>query len=218
MASPAPGARKVGSLRATRKRRVDNDRHEDLVQRLQDLILAEGFAGLTVDIMAARLQCSKSTLYAVASSKESLVTKVLKQFFRIAADRVEQRVHDVSNPAERIAVYLGAVGAEMRRMSPGCYTDMVSHDATRGIYEVNSAAAARRVREFIQAGVEAQAFRRVHAQFVGEAVSLLIEGIQHGELLARTHLSSGDAFTELGDLVLAALTNTSRERLSDLTG
>jgi hypothetical protein len=84
---------------------------------------------------------------------------------------------------------------------------MVTNDATGEIYAVNSAAAARRVREYIRDGVADGTFRAVHAEFVGEAVSLLIDGIQHGELLARTGLSSGDAFTELSDLVLAALTN-----------
>jgi hypothetical protein len=44
---------------------------------------------------------------------------------------------------------------------------------------------------------------------VGEAVERLIDGIQHGDLLARTNLSSGDAFSELSDLVLAALANKS---------
>ncbi|MFI6451872.1 TetR/AcrR family transcriptional regulator [Streptosporangium amethystogenes] len=215
MATPQADARNVASLRMgpSRKRKVDSDRQEELLRRLQDVLLTEGFAGLTVDNLAARLQCSKSTLYAIASSKESLVVKVLKQFFRVAAERVEARVAHIVSPPERIATYLTAVGAEMRRMSPACYADMVSQDSTRGLYALNSAAAARRVREFIQQGVGEGAFRSVHARFVGEAVSLLIEGIQHGELLARTNLSSGDAFTELGDIVLAALTNKTQERL-----
>src|SRR3954452_21759301 len=95
----------------------------------------------------------------------------------------------------------------MRAMSTTCYADMMAHDSTREIYAINSAAAARRVREYIQHGIGAGEFRALHAEFVGECVSLLIEGIQHGELLERTGLSSGDAFTELGELVLAALTN-----------
>lgn len=208
------GARNLGVLRSCgpRRRKIDAGRHEELLQQLEDVILADGFRGLTVDILAARLQCSKATLYAISSSKETLVATVLKRFFRIAAERVDTRVATITDAGERIATYLAAVGTEMRRMSPACYADMMSHDATRGIYAVNSAAAARRVREFIQAGIGDGVFRAVHAQFVGESVSLLIEGIQHGELLTRTGLSSGDAFIELGDLVLAALTNTAQRR------
>jgi hypothetical protein len=135
--------------------------------------------------------------------------RAVRHFFRDATARVEEQVAGISDPARRIAVYLAAVGTEMRRMSQACYDDMVSHDATSGIYAVNSAAAARRVREYIHEGIEASRFRPLHAEFVGEAVGLLIDGIQHGELLARTGLSSGDAFTQLSDLVLAALTNMS---------
>jgi hypothetical protein len=95
-------------------------------------------------------------------------------------------------------------------MSPTCYEDMVTHESTHEIYALNSEAASHRVNEYIQEGLAKRTFRKVNAQFVGEAVSLLIEGIQHGELLKRTGLSSGEAFKELSDLVLAALSNKSR--------
>lgn len=206
---PAARARMLALRTPSARRRIDHARRDQLLQRIQDLVLAEGFARLTVDDLAARLQCSKSTLYAISSSKEHLVTTAIRHFFRDAAATIEERVAGVADPAERIAAYLAGVGAEMRRLSPDCYDDMVAHDSTRGIYAVNSAAAARRVRELIGDGIRTGRFRPVHAEFVGEAVGLLIDGIQHGELLARTGLSSGDAFTELSDLVLSALTNKS---------
>jgi AcrR family transcriptional regulator len=190
-----------------RGRHLDGGRRDELLARLQELVLAEGFARLTVDELATRLHCSKSTLYAISSSREYLVAMAMKRFFRDAAARIEDNVRDISDPVARIAAYLAGVGTEMRRMSPACYEDMVSSDLTAEIYAVNSAAAARRVREFIREGVESASFRAVHAAFVGEAVALLIDGIQHGVLLSRTGMSSGDAYAELGDLVLAALLN-----------
>jgi AcrR family transcriptional regulator len=193
--------------RTSRRRRIDDARRDQLLRQIQEIVLAEGFARLTVDDIAARLQCSKSTLYAISSSKEYLVTTAIKHFFRDATTRTEERVAQVGDPSRRIAAYLAGVGTEMRKMSRACYEDLVTHDSTRDIYAINSAAAAQRVREYIRDGVQAGDFRAVHAEFVGEAVSLLIDGIQHGELLTRTGLSSGDAFTEVSDLVLAALTN-----------
>jgi hypothetical protein len=94
-------------------------------------------------------------------------------------------------------------------MSQACHVDMVSHDGTFEIWALNARASAHRVREFISDGVTAGRFRGVHAEFVGESVSLLIDGIQHGELLKRTGLTSGEDYRELSGLVLAALTNTS---------
>jgi AcrR family transcriptional regulator len=204
-----PSRAGLAALRTERvqRRRIDDTRKDALLERLKEVILKDGFSALTVDELASRLQCSKATLYAISSSKEYLVTTVLRRFFRDATRRIENRVGRVADPSKRIAAYLAGVGTEMRRMSPTCYADMVSHDSTRDIYGVNSHAASERVRQYIQEGVEAGSFRTVNAEFVGEAVSLLIDGIQHGELLERTHLTSGDAFTALSDLVVAALAN-----------
>jgi AcrR family transcriptional regulator len=196
--------------RAGGRRRIDDARREVLIGRLEELILSEGFRHLTMDELATRLQCSKSTLYAVAAGKDRVVLTVLKHFFREAAARIEERVTAITDPADRIAVYLASVGDEMRRMSQICHADMVADDAAFEVWALNARASARRVREFISEGVEAGQFRGVHAEFVGESVSMLIDGIQHGELLERTGLASSEAYTELSELVLAALTNTAR--------
>ena len=197
-------------VRATARRRIDDSRREQLIEQLEELMLAEGFAHLTMDGLAARLQCSKSTLYAVAAGKDRAVQSVLKHFFREATTRIEARVAPIADPAERIAVYLASVGDEMRRMSRQCHIDMVADDETFEMWALNARASAQRVREFISEGVAAGVFRGVHAAFVGETVGLLVDAIQHGELLERTGLSSGEAYTELSELVLATLTNPSR--------
>jgi AcrR family transcriptional regulator len=184
---------------------VDAERRSAVVLQLEELLLREGFSKLTVNDMAARLQCSKSTLYAVAASKEQLVAAAIKNFFRAATERIEVRIAEIDDPRERIAIYLAAIGEEMARMSADCYADMTATDLTWEIYRVNSRAAAERVRRFVHDGVKVGAFRQVHADFVAEVVSVVIDSIQHGELLSRTGLSSGDAYGELSGLVLNAL-------------
>ncbi|MEV4313964.1 TetR/AcrR family transcriptional regulator [Actinocrispum sp. NPDC049592] len=188
---------------------MSDSRREELLLRLENLILAEGFARLTVDDLASRLQCSKSTLYAIAASKEQLVVVAMRHFFREATARVAEKVASITDPPQRIAAYLSGLGEELRHMSPECYADMVSAEATAEIYAKHSLATAHRVRESIQDGVASGAFRAVNADFAGGAVSLLIDGIQHGELLDRTGLSTADAYTELAAFVLSALTNRS---------
>ena len=210
MATSSPATLASRRARTSGRRRIDDTRRDQLLRRLEELILADGFADLTVDELAAQLQCSKSTLYAIASGKERLVTVVLRHFFRDAAVRIEDRVATISDPTDRIGLYLALVGEEMRKMSRECHMDMVSNDATYEIWALNAHASAHRVREFIREGVDAGKFRGVHAEFVGESVNVLVDGIQHGEFLARTGLTSGEAYTELSDLVLAALTNKNR--------
>jgi AcrR family transcriptional regulator len=201
---------KPPGAQSARSRRMSDTRREEVLERLQDLFLAEGFARLTVDDLTTRLQCSKSTLYAIAGSREQLVVVVVRRFFQQAAARVEEKVGPITDPPQRIAEYLAGLGAELRRMSAECYADMLGFEATAELYARHSLNAAHHVRESIQDGVRSGAFRAINADFVGAAVSLLIDGIQHGELLDRSGLSMADAYTELGGLVLAALTNHER--------
>jgi AcrR family transcriptional regulator len=195
-----------GPLHSTPARRsMSAQRREELLEQLEQLFLAEGFKSLTVDEIASRLRCSKSTLYGIASSKEQLVVLATKHFFRNAAATIEEHVAREPDPTLRVSTYLIGVGTAMRRHSPAFYRDMVEFPPTADVYRRNSQAAAHRVRELIDDGVSVSGFRRVDGRFAAQLVALAIDGIQSGELLDSTGLSSGDAFTELGDLLLHGL-------------
>ena len=134
-APPLSGASSPATLasrraRSSGRRRLDEGRRVDLLAQLEGVILSEGFADVTMDELASRLKCSKTTLYAIAPGKERLVTTVLKHFFRGAAARIENQVASITDPADRIATYLASIGEEMRKMSPACHVDMVSDEAT----------------------------------------------------------------------------------------
>jgi hypothetical protein len=62
-----------------------------------------------------------------------------------------------------------------------------------------------RSRELIDDGVQAGAFRNVNVPFAAQAVAVTIDAVQSGDLLRTTGLSAGDAFAELGDLLLDGL-------------
>jgi AcrR family transcriptional regulator len=190
---------------SVRRRRVDQERRTALLAALEDLLLSGGFTALTVDDMARRLHCSKATLYSVASSKEQLVITLTKQFFRQATEQIERAVAAVEDPRRRISTYLAGVGTAMSRCSPSFYADMVGYAPTAAVYADNSTAAARRVRQLIDAGVQAGSLRAVDGTFAGQLVALAIEGIQSGALLGPTGLSAGQAYTEMADLLLHGL-------------
>lgn len=195
--------------RTTHRGRKESDRRDEVLQRLERLILAEGFQSLTIDNIAARLQCSKSTLYAVAPSREQLVIAAIKRFLRERAHKIEERVAAVEGARERVATYLTSIRDEMADMSRDCYDDMRNLETTDDLYRMNAVASAAKVRELIHEGVADGSFRPVHAEFVSEAVNLLIEGIMEGAFLERIGMSDGDAYGELSALILIALTSES---------
>ncbi|MBB4688056.1 TetR/AcrR family transcriptional regulator [Amycolatopsis jiangsuensis] len=193
-------------MSAPEVRRRPTARQRALLAELETLFLAEGFAAFTLDDLAARLRCSKSTLYALAPSKEQLAVKVVAHYFRGAAERIEGRIAGISDARELIGQYLAGVAEHLNRASAVFMTDIAEFAPARDTYQLNSRVAARRIRAFIDKGVADGVFRDVHARLVAEMTGLIVEGIQTGVLARRIDVSDAEAFTALGELLLGGLT------------
>jgi AcrR family transcriptional regulator len=177
-------------------------RQAELLDQLEELFLAEGFARFTLDDLALRLRCSKSTLYALAGSKEQLAQRVIKHFFRKATDAVEARTVTVQDPALRVTAYLTAVAAALAPAGPAFHRDLESFAPGREIYERNTALAADRVRELIAGGVTEGRFRDVHPALVADTVTTLMLRIGRGHTARATGLDDATAYRELAALLL----------------
>jgi AcrR family transcriptional regulator len=204
MSSPVPlgAARTEESLSRVRN---EGTRRQGLLDDLETLFLAEGFSTLTVDELCRRLRCSKSTLYTVADSREQIVQAVVRHFFARSTAEVEAQLDPEDSAATRIVTYLAAVGEAMKRNSYAFYADMVTYRPTAEIYRLNSQAATRRVQQLIEDGVREGAFRPTDASLAALTVAHLMDGVQSGEVLEATGLSAGEAFTELGELLIHGL-------------
>ena len=181
-------------------------RQVDLLDRLTDLVVAEGFAHLTLDDLAARLRCSKTTLYALASSKDQLAVRVVNNFFRRATALVESRVEARRAPLRRIEAYLEAIAEALRPASRQFIDDVAGFELTRATYRDNAVAAGRRVRELVDDAAEDKAVAPVDGAFVATWIGITIEAIQRGDFAERAGLGDAAAFEELGRLVSRALT------------
>jgi AcrR family transcriptional regulator len=185
-------------------------RREELLDEIVTLFLAEGFRQLTLADLAARLHCSKSTLYVLGQTKDQVTVNVVRHFFRTAAAQVEAAI-PVGTPDQpvgagtRIAAYLHAIGAALRPASGAFMADLTAHPFAREVYEQNTAIAARRVRELIGEGAAAGEFRAVHASFVADTAAAVMARIQSGTVLAATGLGDADAYDELAALVLEGI-------------
>lgn len=180
-------------------------RQTELFDALVALFLTEGFAHLTLDEIAARLRCSKSTLYALAGSKEQLVQAATVHFFRAATEAVEARVEVVTGARERIAAYLEAVGTALDPASDRFMADLDGFAPARAIYEKNTRIAARRVRELIADGVAAGEFRDVHAAFAADLVATVMVRIQQRVVRDNTGLDDAAAYRELAAILTGGI-------------
>src|SRR3954469_6942769 len=174
-------------------------RREELLDELVGLFLAEGFGAFTLDELARRLRCSKSTLYGLAASKEQLVVAVVKRFFQRATAAVEQRAAVPADHRERISAYLLAVAEQLQPASPAFFADLAAFAPAREIYERNTRSAAARVQQLVGEGVAEGTIRPVHASFVGVAVAQVMAAIHRGDVLAATGLDDAAAYRQPAD-------------------
>ncbi len=183
-------------------------RRTALFDELLALFLAEGFAHLTLDQIAARLHCSKSTLYTLASSKDELVRRVSVHFFKRATAAVEEKL--ALARTERVAAYLTAVGDELAVASDVFMADLNANAGSRQVYEANTRSAATRVRQLIEEGVGAGIYRDVHASFAGDLIATMMVRIQQRGVRESTGLSDAEAYAELATLVTYGLLTAPR--------
>ena len=180
-------------------------RRAELFDALVALFLAEGFAHLTLDDIAARLHCSKSTLYTLASSKDELVRATTVHFFRGATADVEARIADIGGARERITEYLSAVGTVLASASDRFMADLDAFPPAREVYEQNTRIAARRVQELITAGVTSGEFRDVHAAFAADLAATMMVRIQQRAVRAATGLDDAQAYRELAAILTGGI-------------
>ncbi|SFP68342.1 transcriptional regulator, TetR family [Geodermatophilus dictyosporus] len=180
-------------------------RQAQLLDQLEELFLAEGFAGFTLEDLAVRLHCSKTTLYALADSKEQLAVRVVRHFFRRATAAVEARTAGEGDPARRVTAYLEAVARALTPASRAFHRDLEGFPPGRAVYEHNTAVAAERVSALIADGVAAGRFREVHPALVADTVTTLMLRIGRGDTARATGLDDAAAYRELAALLLRGI-------------
>lgn len=179
---------------------VDSVRTAALRDGVMELVLAEGFLGLQMADLAARLNCSKSTLYAIAPSKEQLLVSVVRTFFRRATERVEQAVDPDAPAVDRIAAYLTAVSEELAPGSPAFFADLERFAPAGDIYRQNTRAAVVRVQQLVR-----EASPDSDSAFLGAMAGLMMESIHRGDIYRSTGLDDSAAYRHLADLIVAGL-------------
>ncbi|TCN40824.1 TetR family transcriptional regulator [Kribbella orskensis] len=180
-------------------------RQSELLDRLLSLFLTQGFSRFTLDDLAAELRCSKTTLYALAPSKEQLAVEVVKHYFKNATAEVESAVGKQTRPDRRIAAYLNAVADALRPATRTFLDDVATFAPARSVYERNTRIAADRVRSLIEEGIDSKAFRQVDIGFAAEMIAHTMQAIQRGDIARRTGLTDAEAYRELASFVLHSL-------------
>ena len=173
-----------------------------MLDDLVDIFLVDGFVALSLADLAGRLRCSKSTLYALAPSKEQLIVTVVRHFFRRATARVEAASEASASPPDRLLHYLVSISQQLAPASPSFFADIDAFAPAREIYRQNTTIAAQRVQDLVRG---ATPHRSVDAVFVGAVAGQVMEAIHRGEIEAATGLDDSAAYRALAHLIVSGV-------------
>ncbi|MCZ6772374.1 MAG: TetR/AcrR family transcriptional regulator [Proteobacteria bacterium] len=184
-----------------------SNRSEEVLEALEKLILAEGFSRLNVSDIAARLSCSKRTLYELAPSKNELVLNVLDGFFRRIRHQAARATDAKMGPERQVLEYLqvGVVAAE--RLSAAALADIHRWEPARLIWQEHVRLRVEGLRRIIENGVKEGVFRDVRPAFVAEIVFASINRLREPDFYLSTDLTISEAFHELYGMLLKSLTH-----------
>ena len=182
-----------------------NKRGADTLEAFEALILAEGFSRLNVSEIAARLRCSKRTLYELAPSKKMLVLKALDNFFSRIRQEGDQVTDDTLDPEHQVFEYLQVGARAAERLSQAVVADIHEWEPARTLWREHISLRVDGMCRIIDNGVKAGVFREVLPAFVAEIVFASINRLREPDFSDSTGLTISEAFHELYEMLLHSL-------------
>lgn len=168
----------------------------------------EGFGRLSVGALAHRLRCSRSTLYAIAPSKEALFLlveeRLLARIHATALARVERSV----GPTARLEAYLAGALEVIRDIGTPYLVEVQAYAPARQLLEAFQRATIAHLRSLIEDGIAAGVFEPVNAQLAAELLDAAAARIQDPRVLAEAGMSLAEAISDIVRVVTRGLMKT----------
>jgi AcrR family transcriptional regulator len=183
--------------------RPDVRRHEELLRELQSIMHAEGFAHWRVGELAARLRCSRTTLYRLAPSKDELVLLLIDRYGDAATTEARLAAERMESPAEAICEYTRVIDRWQKMGSERFWTDVYADERARSLIEdVYSPRGVAVAKSHLDRGVASGQFRPVNTDFFSHVIWAAAGLTRNPSVLAECGIESGDAMRELGMFIV----------------
>lgn len=168
-----------------------------ILEDLDALFVEEGFAQFTVGDLAARLKCSRRTLYELAPTKDELVLVVLDRRMRRTGAIAAEALTSITDPAERLDAFMLAGSSQLKRTTIHFREDIARFPAGQRLIAEHYRYATALIAELIDEGIEQGRFRPMHSRIVAEIIDASLERLQDPELLRSQRIDFEDAALEL---------------------
>jgi AcrR family transcriptional regulator len=173
-----------------------------LLDELERLFVAEGFAHLSVADLAARLRVSRSTLYRLATGKQELAELVISRMLDRMDERGQAALEQAADPAARVAACLGNGAASARTGGLELSRDLEANPGTKAICDQRQALAMSLLEGLIEDGVRSGGFRPVPAALVVQVADAARTRLRDSTVLAALGLTYAEAIDALTGILL----------------
>lgn len=180
----------------------DERRRGELLASLECIMLGEGFSAWRVGQLASRLNCSRSTLYRLAPSKEALVLLLIDSYVRAALTQAKREGDTADTPAAAIIAYTEAINREQKRGSMRFWGDVGAWTEADALIQRHSLTGVGGVRSYLDAGVSSGEFRPANTEFLAHIIWQATRQTRDPVLLEGCGIDAGEGMQELGRFIV----------------
>jgi AcrR family transcriptional regulator len=173
-----------------------------LLDELERMFLADGFAHLSVADLAGRLGVSRSTLYRLAKGKQELVELVIDRMLGRLGASGRAAVENAADPAARVAAWLSNEVTAARYGGERFGRDLAANPGTRAVCDRHQAVGMTVLEGLIEDGVRSGGFRPVRSALVVQVAGAAHARLRDPGVLAGLGVTHAEAIGELAGLLL----------------
>jgi AcrR family transcriptional regulator len=182
------------------------------LEELGGLFLREGFLHLSTEDIARRLQCSKRTLYQLASSRDEIFDLVIERWLAGMRSAGIAAAEGSPDPVTALRQYLDVAVVATRNASSQFVRDLARFPAGHRRLMSHQRERAAGLERLIDRGVKAGAFRGVHPKLVADVLLAAASRMVDPDVLLAIGLSMSQAFEELYNIFEYGLIPRDRSR------
>lgn len=175
---------------------------EELLDRLEDIFVREGFRRVTIGELATRLRCSRRSLYEQAPGKNDLFVLVLDRILRRIDASGRAAAAATASFEERITAFIEPGIAELAGASHAFFADIASLPAARSRLAAHQENRKEQLEKLLASGMRSRAFRKVHPAVAARAMVAAYRAVTDATFLAGVDVTSAEATREVESLFL----------------
>lgn len=180
-------------------------RHIEILDALERIFHREGYRGLTVGKLAARLNCSRSTLYDIAPSKRDLFHAVLRRWSQRLRAGAREAAAREDDPIEKLKAVSAFIIYQTSDESQAFLDDVEDDEVAREIIRGHIESQIDLCMGFIREGVRRGQFRKINYRLSAEICINTAMLLREGHFLGECGLSLSEAYEEWLNMFLFGL-------------